>query len=127
MTRVYVIAAYAEAPTVRAIHDRLRMIGCEPTSSWAESAHGAEDLASLSDAECARIWDRNDVDMQDATVVLLLADTPAREGWMEAQRALDYGKRLLCVGRPTLTLRAFDRVEVVDSIDAALAAIEGGL
>lgn len=126
MTRVYVIAAYTAAPAVRLLHTRLRMAGHEPTSSWAEEATGPEDLTALSTAECRAIWSRNDKDMRDADVVIVLADTNTREGWMEAQRAVALGGvQIICIGRPTLTLRAWtDGVRIVADVDAALRALE---
>lgn len=128
MTRVYVIAAYTAAPEVRILHTRLRMAGHEPTSSWAEEATGPEDLASLTPGQCGAIWDRNDQDMIDANVVVVLADTPCREGFFEAQRAFDLRKRIVWVGRPTLTVRAYigpaSRLVVVADVDAALRALE---
>ncbi|MBP9863666.1 MAG: hypothetical protein KBD62_37315 [Kofleriaceae bacterium] len=128
MTRVYVIAAYTAAPEVRTLHTRLRMAGHEPTSSWAEEAAGPEDLASLTPGQCGAIWDRNDQDMIDANVVVVLADTPAREGFLEAQRAFDLRKRIVWVGRPTLTVRAYigpaSRLVVVADVDQALRALE---
>lgn len=127
MLRVYVIASYQSAPLVRAIHDRLRMLGIEPTSSWAEEACGAEDLASLTKDECRAIWKRNDQDMRVADVVMVLADTPCREGFMEAARAYHWGgQRIVWVGRPTLTARAWvDNCVTVATVDEAIAALGG--
>ena len=128
MLKVYVIGAYESSPAVRLLHTRLRMAGHEPTSSWAEEATGPEDLTALSTAECRAIWDRNDQDMIDANVVVVLADTPCREGFFEAQRAFDLRKRIVWVGRPTLTVRAYigpaSRLVVVADVDAALRALE---
>lgn len=128
--RVYVIAAYSHAPAVRAIHDRLRMMGVEPTSSWAEEACGPEALERLSDDECYRIWDRNRRDLDNASVALVLADTPMREGHAEAAHAMRTGCRVVWVGRPTLGARA-DSVFgsngpwFVESVDDALAGLGG--
>ena len=130
MTRVYIIAAYSAAPAVRAIHDRLRMAGIEPVSSWAEEAHGPEALDGLSDDECYRIWDRNRRDLDSASVALVLADTPMREGHAEAAHAMRTGCRVVWVGRPTLGARA-DSVFgsngpwFVATVDDALAGLEG--
>lgn len=128
MLKVYVIGAYESSPAVRLLHTRLRMAGHEPTSSWAEEATGPEDLASLTPGECGAIWDRNDQDMIDANVVVVLADTPAREGFFEAQRAFDLRKRIVWVGRPVLSVRAYigpaSRLVVVENVDQALRALE---
>ena len=125
MARVYVVAAFQSAPEVRILHTRLRLAGHDYTSSWAETAHGPEDLTALSTAECRAIWSQNDADMRRADAVWILADTPCREGWMEAQRAVDMGGMpIVVVGRPTLTLRAWcDGVTYVPGVDAALATL----
>lgn len=125
MSRIYIIAAYAHAPAVRALHDRLRMAGHEPVSSWAEQAHGAEDLDALTKDECRAIWKRNDSDMRSADIVVVLADTPCREGFMEAARAYHWGvQEIVWVGRPTLTARAWvDGCTVVADVDAAVEAL----
>ena len=127
MLKVYIIAAYAHAPAVRAIHDRLRMVGIEPVSSWAEGAHGAEELEHLTKSQCRDIWQRNDADMRSADVVMVLADTPCREGFMEAARAYERGRQdIVWVGRPTLTARAWvDGCTTVATVDEAVAVLEG--
>lgn len=127
--RAYVIAAYGSAPVVRALHERLRAIGIEPTSSWAEDAHGPEDLEALSDAECLRIWQRNRDDMDAASIAIVLADTPMREGHAEASYALRSGMDVVWIGRPTLTARSRGVYSqgpwFVASIEDALAGLEG--
>lgn len=125
MKYAYVIAAYTSAPQVRALHDRLRTIGIEPTSSWAEEAHGPEALEALSTQACRAIWTRNDRDMREADVVIVLADTPCREGFMEAARAYYDGRQdMVWVGRPTLTSRAWvDGCVTVVDVDAAVALL----
>ena len=56
------------------------------------------------------------------------SDTPCREGFLEAQRAFDLRKRIVWIGRPTLTVRAFigpaSRLVVVENVDQALRALE---
>jgi putative intracellular protease/amidase len=125
--KVYIIASYQSAGDVRAIHDALRTAGHEPTSSWAETAAGPEDLASLTAQECGAIWDRNDADLLDADVVMVLADTPCREGFLEAQRAMDLRKRIVWIGRPVLSVRAYigpaSRLVVVGSVVDGLALL----
>ena len=128
--KLYVIAAYSHAPQVRAIHERLRALGIEPTSSWAEEANGPEALDGLSDDECYRIWDRNRRDLDSASVALVLADTQMREGYSEAAHAMRTGCRVVWVGRPTLGARA-DSVFgsngpwFVATVDDALAGLGG--
>jgi hypothetical protein len=125
MLKVYVVASFQSAPSVRAIHDRLRMLGIEPTSSWAEEAHGAEALDGLSDEECYAIWARNRDDLDNASVALVLADTPMREGFAEASYALRSGVDTVWVGRPTLQARAHGGVWFVESVDAAIEGLAG--
>ena len=128
--KLYVIAAYSHAPQVRAIHERLRALGIEPTSSWAEEANGPEALDGLSDDECYRIWDRNRRNLDSASVALVLADSPTREGHAEAAHAMRTGCRVVWVGRPTLGSRA-DSVFgsngpwFVATVDDALAGLGG--
>jgi len=125
MARIYVIAAYTSAPAVRALHDRLRAAGHEPVSSWAEEAHGPEALEALTQDECRAIWKRNDSDMRSADVVMVLADTPCREGFMEAARAYHWGgQQIVWVGRPTLTARAWvANCVTVATVDEAVEAV----
>ena len=126
--RCYVIASYSWAPQVRAIHDRLRTMGVEPTSQWAEGAHGPEDLDSLTDDECQSIWLRNVADLAESDAVIALLDSPMREGWMELGRAMREHKTCLLVGRHALTTRVLasvghSGVTRFDSVDAALNAV----
>lgn len=99
---VYVIAAYESAPRVRDLHDRLRALGHTPTSRWAEHAHGPEELGDY--VACSEIIAANLRDMRSADVVIILADTPMREGWCEVERC--GAANAVVVGRYNLTTRA---------------------
>lgn len=115
---IYVIAAYESAERVRDIHDRLRALGHTPTSRWAEQAHGPEELGDY--AECEAIIHANLRDMRSADVVIILADTPMREGWCEVERC---GPNAVVVGRYNLTTRARCYARV-DSDDEAIAWVQ---
>ena len=128
--KVYVIAAYDHAPQVRAIHDRLRMVAIEPTSSWAEEAHGAEALGTKTYEERYEIATRNARDLAAAGAVIALLDTPMREGWLELARAVDEGKKILLVGRHCLSTSLWvdwksQRAMHFDTVDAALEGLAG--
>lgn len=125
MSRIYVIASYDSAPLVRAIHSALRELGHEPTSTWAEEAEGEEHLDGLSGAECLAIMRRNAADMDRASTILALGDSPMREGHMELERAISVGWHdIIHVGRPALSVRARPAsVWFVATIEDALAAL----
>lgn len=128
MLRLYVIAAHTWAPRVRVIHDRLRTMGVEPTSQWAEQMTGPENLDAHSDDECQRIWLNNAADMGEASVILALCDSPMREGWLELGRAFQTHRTILLVGRHALTTRVLSSVERsgitrFESVDGALTAV----
>ena len=115
---IYVIAAYECAERVRDLHERLRALGHEPTSRWAEQAHGPEELGGY--AECEAIIAANLRDMRRADAVIILADTPMREGWCEVERC---GLNAVVVGRYNLTTRARCYARV-DSDDEAIAWVQ---
>lgn len=117
---VYIIAAYQSAERVRRLHRTLRAAGHTPTSRWAESAHGPEQLGDA-DA-CERARRANLDDMHRAQAVIVLADTPMREGWCEVERCR-HTADVLVVGRHNLTTRARCYAQVPDDgrwIDEAL-------
>lgn len=118
---VYVIAAYGAAVRVRALHARLRAEGYEPSSTWAEEAMGPE---CLDDADAANAaWVRNHNDLERAAAVIVLADTPMREGWCEVARCEDSGRDVIVVGPANLTTRALRWDHVADD-EAAIRALE---
>ncbi|HEV8658926.1 MAG TPA: hypothetical protein VGS96_09860 [Thermoanaerobaculia bacterium] len=107
---VFVAAAWACAPRVRALHGALRAAGCVPRSHWADESDGSEamefsDLSSDEDIDVA--WRANREGICESHVVIVLADTPTREGHAEAEYARMMGKSILWVGKPTLTSRRF--------------------
>lgn len=126
MLAIYVIAAYSAAARVRGIHDSLRALGYSPVSAWAEQAEGPEQLESMSDAECYAIWCDNYGALAKCDGVIVLADTPMREGWCEVSACADQRVPVVVVGPPNLTTRAmaWDHVATdalaVSRIDALL-------
>lgn len=121
---IYVIAAYGHAAEVRQLHARLRELGHTPTSRWAEEATGPEDLGSMALEQLADAWERNHADMLRADAVIVLADTAMREGFMEAERAVEAGMSIVWVGRPTLSVAAFPgRARMFASVDEAVEGL----
>lgn len=116
---IYVIAAYESAPRVRDMHERLRALGHTPTSRWAEQAHGPEELGDY--VACEAIITTNLRDMRSADAVIILADTPMREGWCEVERC--GSANAVVVGRYNLTTRARCYARV-DSDDEAIAWVQ---
>ena len=127
---IYVIAAYAAAERVREIHASLRALGHTPTSAWADEADGPEQLDTMSDSECYAVWSANYGALGRSDGVIVLADTPMREGWCEVAMVADAGQRVVVVGPPNLTTRAmaWDHVETdrqaVVRVDALLTEWE---
>lgn len=105
--KVFVAAAWLESARVRELHSSLRAIDIEVLSIWAEKdgaiAGSSEDLASLSDGELLTLWYENREGIADCDVFIILADTPGREAFAEAEYARILGKPIVWVGRDTLT------------------------
>lgn len=120
---VYVAAPYADAERVRRVHKLLIAIGCAFTSRWAEQASGPEDFASLTPEELANTASCNDTDVLRAGVALVLA-RPGLGGEMfaEARLAYDSGRRVLWVGRKTLSAWR-PGVERFESFEDALSRL----
>lgn len=112
--RIYIIAAYSAAPRVRALHARLRDLGHEPTSSWAEHAHGPEPIGGYS--ESGAILEANTAALESSDGAIILADTPMREGWCEVARLAE--QRVCVVGPSNLTTRAHGWDHVATDADA---------
>lgn len=105
MIHAYVIASYSRASFVRAeVHPALREMGLTPTSSWAETATGPEDLATLDARQIRAAAVRNCRDLASADIVFMLADgwPQPREGFVELGEADALCKRVVFVGRPCL-------------------------
>lgn len=122
--RVYCAAPYEDAGFVREhVHDRLRALGFEPSSRWAESAFGHEDLTSFTTLTLRRIAAGNDADIDGSAALLMLARKGAGgECFAEAARALLRGIPVVWVGRRTLSAWR-EGVVRVDDLDDALQAL----
>lgn len=121
MTPIFVAAAYAWSPQVRALHARLRDLGATPLSTWAESAGEAEDLDSYTLSELRKMRDANYDAIDASDVVIFLADSPAREAHYEVAYAVARGKVVLWIGRPTLSVAALEMPGVVRCVDERTA------
>ncbi len=74
--RIYFAAPFTFGPYVLKLHERARELGHEPTSSWANVAHGnPEQLAALTPAGRREIIRQNDSDVEraDMLVAVLVA------------------------------------------------------
>lgn len=102
--RCYVAAPFADAPHVREVHACLRLLGIEPSSSWAEaaSADGQPERLDLMPIEQVRaIAERNDHALATSDVVLVLPrDGAGREMYAEARLAIAIGLEVIWVGNP---------------------------
>lgn len=103
--RAYVAGPYSTAYFIRSlVHERLRQINVEPTSSWAELATGPEDFARFSPAAIRNAAAKNDADLRGSHVLLVvdLAGT-GRETYAELRLALEWNKACVFLGRPALS------------------------
>lgn len=100
--RCYVAAPFGDAPFVREVHACLRLLGIEPTSSWAEHADGTpEQLDQMPLAEVRALAERNDHALATSDVVLVLPREGAgREMYAEARLAIAIGLPVIWVGGP---------------------------
>lgn len=104
MNRVYVAGPYSSAEYVRGLHERLRGAGFEPTSSWANTASGAESLLALPIETRSAIKKQNCDDLRSADVCIVIdRDGTGHETYCELARAEEWGKDVYFVGRPMLT------------------------
>lgn len=123
--RVYVAAPYADAAFVReGIHPPLRARGLACTSTWAETARGAEDFSAMAPEALRSAAVGNDRDVVASDVVLLLAREGAGgECFAEARLALAMRIPVVWHGRRTLSAWR-DGVHLVDSGADYTAALE---
>lgn len=100
--RCYVAAPFGDAPFVREVHACLRLLGLEPTSSWAEHADGSpEQLDTMPLEEVRALAERNDHALATSDVVLVLPREGAgREMYAEARLAIAIGLPVVWVGGP---------------------------
>lgn len=121
--RIYVAAPYEDAGHVRDLHKRLRSLGFEPSSRWAESSRGPEDFTKYTPLQLRAIAEGNDQDVFDSDVMIVLARAGAGgEMFAEARVALGFGIPVVWVGRRTLSAWRLGVHRVTD-IDDGIAKI----
>jgi hypothetical protein len=120
---VFVAAPYDRAQSVREFHEKLRGLGCTPTSHWATLARSPEKLESMSRSEIESRIEVNDEGLRKADVLVGMgARGKGGETFAEIARALEWRKPVLWCG--PLILSAFRRnVYLCDPI-VALACCE---
>lgn len=123
--RCYVAAPFADAPFVREVHACLRLLGIEPTSSWAECGDGEpERLDLMPIAEVRAIAERNDHALATSDVVLVLPREGAgREMYAEARLALAIGLEVVWVGGPRPLSAYREGVTLVDTLQEAFRVL----
>lgn len=122
MIRVYVAGPYSSASFIREhVHERLRQLRMEPTSRWADDAHGAEDFSKFSPERLREFGLSNDADVARADA-LLLVDLAGmgRETYAEMRLALILGKPVIWLGRHALSAYR-DGVTRAEDLDEALS------
>jgi hypothetical protein len=116
---VFICAAFQSAPLVRSMHTTLRNRGVECLSGWADDAGDEpENLDSYKPEQLYEFWFKNRDGISRADTVIVLADTPMREGHAEAEYARMLGKRVVWSGRPTLTATIADFIRVASPMEA---------
>lgn len=122
----YAAGPFSSAPFIRAsVHERLRAIGVEPTSRWAEEADGPEDFSRFSPERLQSIAASNDADLRGSDVLLLvdLAGT-GRETYGELARAQIWGKPVVWLARPSLSMYRNHVLRADDLGDAIRLLVE---
>lgn len=123
---VYICAPFDDGAFVRVVHERLEALGISPSSTWVTEADGAEDFTRFAPVELRRIAERNDRDIRGSHIVLVLDEAGrGRETCAEARIALEWGKPVVWVGRPTLSTwrRNVVRAETIDEAIETLVAM----
>ncbi len=127
LLRCYVAAPFADAPFVREVHACLRLLGIEPSSSWAEapSADGQPERLDLMPIEQVRaIAERNDHALATSDVVLVLPrDGAGREMYAEARLAIAIGLEVIWVGGPRPLSAYREGVSCVETLADAFRAL----
>ncbi len=119
---VYVASSYQNAPYVRAVHEKLRAIRMEPSSSWAGHANGPEPRDLSVDALRA-IAARNDSDLLDSHAVLVIAHEQSGETFAELRLALERQLPVVYMGERRILSAYRPGVVRVESIVEALYAL----
>lgn len=125
LLRCYVAAPFGDAPFVREVHACLRLLGLEPTSSWAEHADGSpEQLDAMPLEEVRALAERNDHALATSDVVLVLPREGAgREMYAEARLAIAIGLPVVWVGGPRPLSAYREGVILVDSLTDAFRTL----
>ena len=120
-SRCYVAAPFVDAPYVREVHACLRLLGIEPSSSWAEQADGQPEQLDAMPLELVRaIAERNDHALATSDVVLVLPrDGAGREMYAEARLAIAIGLEVIWVGGPRPLSAYREGVTLVDTLQEA--------
>ena len=123
--RCYVAAPFVDAPYVREVHGCLRLLGIEPSSSWAELADGQpEQLEAMPLEQVRAIAERNDHALATSDVVLVLPREGAgREMYAEARLAIAIGLEVIWVGGPRPLSAYREGVTLVDTVQEAFRCL----
>ena len=122
--RVYVAAPYGDGHRVRRTHALLRYLRLEPTSSWAETADGPEDLGAIPVEKIRALAAKNDEELLNSDAVLVLARVGAgHEMCAEARLAIDRGIAVVWVGEPRCLSACRNGVDRVDDMTEAFARL----
>ena len=84
------------------MHTTLRAAGISCLSVWADNAGDAEDLNALSADDAFEHWLNNRDGIKQADLVVVMACTPMREGFAEAEFARALNKAILWCGPANL-------------------------
>jgi hypothetical protein len=121
--RVYVAAPFARRSEVREVHKRLRALGIEPTSSWANAPDGIADAPTPEEAKVA--IRQNDADLKSSDAVLVMGyPGEGGEQFAEARLGILLGKPVIWTGRRILSSFRPGAV-YLSTLDLALSALRG--
>ncbi len=123
--RVYVAAPFQDARSVFEVHESLRELRLEPSSSWVALALvvGAEDFSRFTPERLRELAETNDLDVASSKAMLVLArEGVGGEMFAEARLALMMGIPVVWLGRRTLSAWRLGVVRA-ESLDEALALV----
>jgi hypothetical protein len=124
---VYVAAPHACWPHVLKTHDRLRRIGAEPTSAWADQAATTSTReVALTRADAHAALDMNRQCILGSDVIVVLGHPGGVETCCEVGWALAHKRSVLWVDegqKVPLSVRGDSLARLVASLDEALDAI----
>jgi hypothetical protein len=118
--RVFISTNFEKRGLVRELKAELRALGLEPSSSWAEApGEGLEDETPLTREEKRRVAAKNDTEIANAHVLLVIGTDRGGEHLAEARFALMLGVPVVWRGR-TILSTSRRGVFHADSADDAL-------